>query len=227
MMNTQESGVTATMQNLNPDKFKLPVVVGFILVLFILSSTDVGYIPISTHQSLDLGVIPAIFAAMIGGYRVAIPVAVAWVLIGYSNPASHMQSVSIWSWGMVQVSFLLSVATSYKWLKKKYEYSPYNVYFSIVVSILIKTLLTILMTVYEADFRSLTQILKQGTLEMALSLMAMFLIIKHLRQIHILNGVKVKETKKDHPVKGVVYGVRLRLVEHDFASIKTNLREEE
>ena len=183
---------------LSQTKLKASFIIGFSLIILILSSTKIGYIPISDSHSLDLSIVPAIFAAMIGGYQVGIPLAVIWTLISYHNPASNTQMLSLWEFMAVQVLLLASVTWFYKWFKKKNRYSPWNVYYAIIAAVLLKNVLISILFLSKANYI-------KGALEMALCLLAMSLAIKHLRQIHLLNGVKKKQEQEEQAEEVIQY----------------------
>lgn len=189
---------------LNQNKLEIAVAIGFSLIIFILSSTNMGYIPISPYRSLDMGIIPAIFAAMIGGYRVGIPVAIMWAAIAYLNPASNLQIYGLWGLILNRVVLVTVAYHAYKVCKKYYEYSPANVYRAIIAAITAKNIMSNLILVYmlasvEHIFKFeiwIRYTMQHYVLELALCSLAMMLLIKHLRQVHILNGVKRREKAK-------------------------------
>lgn len=148
--------------------------------------------------------IPALFAAMIGGYRVGIPIAIAWAYMSFTNDASYFAIFPVWGLLLERFAFVIAAIESYKWFRKKYQYSPLNVYRTVIVAITIKDIVanTILAHVkryypndvlYHTWMRDSTEIY---LLELVLALLAMGLLIRHLRQIHILNGVKRKQKQK-------------------------------
>ncbi|MDK2600655.1 hypothetical protein QO179_24485 [Bacillus stercoris] len=201
---TAQEGARQIMKKLsiNQNKLEIAVAIGFSLIILILSNTEISYVPISQYRSLDLAVIPAIFAAMIGGYRVGIPVAVVWAINQYYNPASDMQAYSLLGLLVYEVIFLVSATWFYKLFKKIYIRSPFNVYRTIVAAVLVKNLVGNCILAYSVEnFFKLELWLRHGIqvciLEMALCLLSMALLIKHLRQVHILNGVRRKNKKEE------------------------------
>jgi riboflavin transporter FmnP len=191
-------------KKLSQSKLEFAVAVGFSLLILILSSTDVGYIKISPYRNLDMGIIPAIFAAMIGGYRVGIPVAILWAGVTYFNPASNLQIYGLPGLIINSVVLVTVVYHAYKVCKKYYTGSPYNVYRALVAGIVAKNLVSNAILVWmlikvervfklEVWLRYTTQ---HFVLELALCTLAMAFLIKHLRQVHILNGIKRREKAK-------------------------------
>jgi riboflavin transporter FmnP len=185
---------------INQNKLEVAVAIGFSLIIFILSSTNLGYIKISPHWNLDMGIIPAIFAAMIGGYRVGIPVAIVWSVIGYVNPDSNLQIYSLWGLMINKIVLVTIAYHAYKVCKKYYEYSPANVYRAIIAAITVEAIvsnITLTYMLYTSNMFEVTVWLRyavqQYLLELALCSLAMMFLIKHLRQVHILNGIKRRE----------------------------------
>lgn len=193
-----------TNTNISQNKLELMVAVGFSIIIIIMSNTKLGYIPISNHRSLDAGIICAIFAAMIGGYRVGIPVSLIWAFCAFTNDASHLQTFTLL--GLIAERLLLVVAAieSYKWFRRKYVASPANVYRALLVAITVKNIVANLILLYVLIY--VEQVFMLSTwvkytaeiylLEVALTSLAMKLLIGHLREVHILNGVKRREKAK-------------------------------
>jgi riboflavin transporter FmnP len=191
------------LKKINQNKLELLVAIGFSALIFILSSTDAGYIRLSPFRNLDMGIIPAVFAAMIGGYRVGIPVAIVWAGCAYFNPASELQ---IYGLAFLLINRLVLVTTayySYMVCKKLYDGSPANVYRGLFAAITLKNIVANLMLTYIIhadrifDGRAwLHDSAQQYVLELALCALAMAFLIKHLRQVHILNGIKRREKAK-------------------------------
>ena len=189
----------------NQNRLELLVAIGFSIIIFVLSSTEMGYIPISQYRSLDMGIIAGIFAAMIGGYRIGIPIAILWAYLGYTNPDSNLQMFTLPGLIVVKIVLVTVAYYAYKTCKRIYEFSPSNVYRALTVAITAKNIVSNLILAYvmihagENNFHLGSFMLssaKQLVLEIALCSLAMMLLIKHLRQIHILNGVKRREKAK-------------------------------
>lgn len=185
---------------MSQNKLEALVAIGFSVVIFLLSSTNVGYIPISPVRSLDMGIIPAVFAAMIGGYRVGIPVAILWAVAAYCNPASNLQIYSVWGLMLNRIVLVTVAYYSYKMCKKYFLYSPANVYRAIFIAVTAKNIVSNTVLVGVLHHRGIFQpevwiryTMQQYLLELALCSLAMGFLIKHLRQVHILNGVKRRE----------------------------------
>lgn len=185
---------------INQSKLEIAVAIGFSIIIFILSSTNIGYIKISPYWNLDMGLIPAIFAAMIGGYRVGIPVAFIWAIIAYVNPSSNLQIYTLWGLMLNRIVLVTTAYHAYKVCKKYYEGSPSNVYRAIFIAVTVKAVVANIIVVYTLHSHNLLEIsewgkyaLQQYVLELALCSLAMAFLIKHLRQVHILNGIKRRE----------------------------------
>jgi riboflavin transporter FmnP len=190
-------------KHLSQNKLEFLVAIGFSALIFILSSTDIGYIEISPLRSLDMGIIPAVFAAMIGGYRVGIPVAILWAGVAYVNPASNLQIYTLAGLIINRVVLVTVVYHSYKVCKRYYDGSPYNVYRALFAGITAKNIVANIIVIYvlhtEGIFHVNAWLLdsaQQYVLEIALCTLAMVFSIKHLRQVHILNGIKRREKAK-------------------------------
>lgn len=181
-------------------KLELAVAIGFSIIILVLSSTKIGYIHMDSYRNLDMGIIPAVFAAMIGGYRVGIPVAILWAFTAYYNPASNLQIYGLLGL-MINRTILVTVAyKAYMMCKKYWMYSPANVYRAIIVAVTVKATVANVMLLFlikeQGTFVMMEWLhysLQQYLLELALCTLAMAFLIKHLRQVHILNGIKRRE----------------------------------
>jgi hypothetical protein len=169
----------------------------------VLSSTRIGYIPIDGYRNLDIGIIPAVFAAMIGGYRVGIPVSIIWASATYINPASNLQVYGLPGLIIIYLILVTTAYYSYEVCKKRYLYSPTNVYRAIIVAVTAKNTIANAIFVFIMDYRHsfnavswLKYTAELYLLELALCSLAMAFLIKHLRQVHILNGIKRREKAK-------------------------------
>lgn len=182
-------------------KLEAGVAIGFSLLIFILSSTKIGYVPITDYRSLDLSLMPALFAAMIGGYRVGIPVAVAWAFIGYTNDVSNLQVYGFTGLLVSKLVFVIAAVWFYKLFRGRYQYSPYNVYRTVVAAVTVKAVVSnfVLALMLERDYplhHWLEYGMKEYLLELMLCTLCMALLIKHLRQVHILNGIRRRTKTK-------------------------------
>lgn len=185
---------------ISQNKLEVLIAIGFSLLIIVLSSTNLGYIPLSPYHSLDMAIIPAVFAAMIGGYRVGVPVAIIWAVCAYFNPESNLQVFGLYGLILTRVVLVTAAYHAYKVCKKYYEYSPANVYRAIVIAVTMKNIVAnglLVRALYEAEIFKVqvwaTTAAHQYLLELALCSLAMMFLIKHLRQVHILNGVKRRE----------------------------------
>lgn len=191
-----------TREKIKQTKLELLVAILFSFIIFVLSSTNIGYINITSEWNLDMGIIPAVFAAMIGGYRVGVPVAIAWSVLTFINPASNLQDYTFFGLLVERITLVTVAYYAYKICKKRYYRSPANVYRAIVASVVAKNIISYIIIALLLSVEGwATLALKQFVIELALCLLAMKFLIKHLRQIHILNGVKRKE--KNNKVKSV------------------------
>lgn len=181
-------------------KLEAKVAIGFSFAILLMSSTSIGYVKLTYGWNIDLAIIPAIFAAMIGGYRVGIPVAIVWGIISFFNPHSELQSFGLPGLIMMNVSLVTTAYFVYTVCKKLFIYSPANVYYGIIAAITAKNInaLFVIGTRTHYDHVSFTEswlsdLLSQYIIELGITTLAMAMIIRHLRQIHILNGVKRRE----------------------------------
>lgn len=172
----------------------------FSALILLLSATEVAYISLGDNRYMDLSVIPAVFAFMIGGPLVVVPVAVAWGVMGFLfMPAAPLYGLSMMV--LVRLMFALSCWAFYRLYKKINPGSPNNVYYGLTSALLLKWMTTnVVMTWVGAnnrfnDIESYILLL----MEMILCNLAMFMIVGKLREIHILNGIRRKEkrTKKE------------------------------
>lgn len=194
------------------NKLEFLIALGFGAIILVSASTEIGYIPLDSGRHLDMAIIPAMFAAMIGGYRVAIPVGTLWAFLAFHNIGITDSSLAFYGM-LINKLVLVTVAyAAYKACKKIYPYSPANVYRAIFIAISAKSLaynLFMWWYVVEKEFLTLEEWVLSSTqqyvMEVALCSLAMMLLIKHLRQIHILNGVKRREkAKKKRPSEASV-----------------------
>jgi riboflavin transporter FmnP len=186
---------------INQKKLEVAVAIGFSLIIFILCNTDIGYIPISESRSLDMAIIPAVFAAMIGGYRVGIPVAIGWAVMAYINPSSNLQIYSLIGLILNNIVLVTMAYYSYKVCKRLYDRSPANVYRGIIAAVTAKNIVANIALAFVLGRQETLDVwirysVQQYLLEIALCSLAMAFLIKHLRQVHILNGVKRREKAK-------------------------------
>lgn len=191
------------MSQMSQKKLEFFVAIGFSIVILVLSSTHVGYIPIDGYRNLDMGIIPAIFAAMIGGYRVGIPVAILWSITAFYNPASNLQIYGLLGLMINRVVLVTIAYKSYMMCKKYWMYSPANVYRAIIAAITAKNIVANIILAFlikeKGTFMMMEWLhysIQQYLLELGLCSLAMAFLIKHLRQVHILNGIKRREKAK-------------------------------
>jgi hypothetical protein len=184
-----------TRKDKNRNKTEILLSIGFTGLMFALSWSSVVYIPISDERIIDLSLVPIIFVAMIGGYKIAIPVAIGWWLSATFN---QLGNVYTWEWIFIyKMTFTISLVYFYDLFRKAYPYSPWNVYRTVIAAVVIKNLISAvgMMFMYSqvAPGIWVKNLAVEFTIELAICLLAMSLIIEKLRKIHILNGVRRKE----------------------------------
>lgn len=185
---------------------KLELILSIILsiAILIISYTEVGYVSLSQHRTIDLSIILALFASLIGGYKISIPVSIIWGCIYFSSSNANLELLSIYSVIGTRFIFVVGAIESYKYFRKRHKKSPMNVYRATIVAILSKNIFTTLMMIWKCsvnrNFININRILVESgyqiILELSLGILSMSLIIRHLREIHILNGVKRREKNK-------------------------------
>lgn len=181
----------------NRRKMELLISVAFTGLMFVLSWSDVVYIPLSDTRLLDLSLVPVVFVAMIGGYSVAIPVAIGWWI---SASLNQLGDAYTWQWILViKLSFSMSLVYFYGLFKRAYYQSPWNVHRTIIAAVSIKNIVVaIAMLVMFPHLEPISWIkdtVVQFIIEMAICLLGMSLLLEKLRKIHILNGVRRKEKR--------------------------------
>lgn len=194
-------------------KAEFLLVVGFTILLLIVTWSKVVYVPLSNDRILDLSLVPLMFAAMIGGYKVAIPVGTAWGFMCFFNlPMYDLHWIMI-----TKLSFAISLVYFYIIFKKAYKYSPWNVYRTIVASLIVKALVVGMATAMMFPDTPSDVWLKENliafTIELAICILAMRLLIEKLREIHVLNGVKRKE-KVQHEERRIAYHQQNKQTSH-------------
>jgi hypothetical protein len=182
----------------NRRKTELLIAVAFTGLMFILSWSDVMYIPVSDTRLLDLSLVPVVFVAMIGGYSVAIPVAIGWWLSASMNQLGA-EYHSLWILTS-KLSFSIALVYFYSFFKKIYYQSPWNVHRTIVAAVTVKniivTIAMIQMFPHVEPQVWIKDTMVQFTIEMAICLLSMSLLVEKLRKIHILNGIRRKEKQQ-------------------------------
>lgn len=156
--------------------------------------SQIVYIPIETTKMIDLTVVGFIFAVLIGGYSVGIPLSIVWSLITWFNIPLEFREWELWQVILTRVVFAVALVFSYDLARKIHPRSPLNVYRAVIAGILVKCLVAL---PFDIITRGISVGLKVrveiAVLEIALGCVFMGLLVKHLRQIHILNGVKKRE----------------------------------
>jgi hypothetical protein len=113
------------------------------------------------------------------------------------NIPEEFRKWDLWQMILVREIFAISLVFFYDLARKIFVGSPKNVYITIVISVVVKFLVGL---PFEMMARGVIPGLRirveTNILEMALCCIFMGLLIKHLRQIHILNGVRKKGEKK-------------------------------
>lgn len=205
----------------NQNRLDLLVALGFSALMLVLSISKIVYINVSPYHTLDMGLIIAIFAAMIGGYKVGLPVAIFWAYLAFENVASELQIFSLSGLIICRVTYVLVAVWGYKMFRRVYEFSPANVYRTIFLALLAKTIVAngilyqeLLQINYKMTMNSfLIEGLTLFVLEVALASLAMKLLIKNLRQVHILNGVKRREKARKKAKQAATDRVEIQYME--------------
>lgn len=171
----------------------------FSLIMVVMAFTKVAFVPISETRMLDLTILPMVFVAMIGGYRIGIIMAIPWSIITW-----HMGMNQVYDLGwllFVKTMAMVSTAYFYQLYKKVHKGSPYNVYRACIGGLIVKDIvLTIAVVMMFPDIEPREWARDTGVqflLEIVLCNFSIALLIKHLREIHILNGIKKKKKKEE------------------------------
>lgn len=177
-------------------RLELLTALGFSILILVLSATDIAYIGVGNDRYIDLSVIPAVFAFMIGGPWLVVPVATAWGVVGFFYLPTG-DEYGLLMMVMIRLMFALSCWFFYRLSKRVNPGSPNNVYYAIVIALVVKSLATnTVMTLATHGNRfNDTESYIILLLEMILSLVAMFMIVGKLREVHILNGIRRKEKR--------------------------------
>lgn len=180
---------------------ELMTAIGFSIVLILMSFTSDAYHPLNEFFVVDLVIIPAIFAAMIGGPRIIIPVSVMWTGIAFyqrfiQDAPSDIDSIYVIV--CIRILFLLGVWWTYQWSRKRFEGSPYNVYWGIAGGIVFKFLLMLPVVWYygQLNWHQVAIGTRSSLIQFGLTAFAMFIIVERLRKVHVLNGIRRKERTK-------------------------------
>lgn len=188
-----------TIKDKHRRRTELLLAVAFTGLLFILSWSDVVYVPVSSTRLLDLSLVPVVFIAMIGGYSVAIPVAIGWWLSASMNNLG-MEYHTYWIL-LVKLIFSLSLVYFYDFFRRRHFQSPWNVHRTIIVAVTLKNIV-VAIAMYQMFPDVPTEVWLKDTgaqlvIEMALCMLGMSLLLEKLRKIHILNGIRRKEKEQN------------------------------
>lgn len=182
------------------NRLEAKVALGFSLAILILSSTDIGYVRLTDGWNIDIAIIPAVFAAMIGGYKVGVPVAIVWGFITFFNPHSDLQMFSLPGLILMNISLVTTAYFVYIVCKRYFQYSPVNVYYAVFAAVTAKNINALFIMGTRVRYDNtythdewIIHIGQQYLIELGIVSLAMFMAIQHLRQLHILNGVKRRE----------------------------------
>lgn len=158
--------------------------------------SELAYVPLSPTKAIDITIVAIVLASLIGGYSVAIPLALVWSLVTALHVSPDFRTWPIWAMILSRELFVISLIYFYELFRRVYKYSPLNVYRGIVAGIIFKNLVAMPfdMVYRKADWLVLRG--EQSLIEIGICCVFMGLLIKHLRTIHILNGVRKKGEKK-------------------------------
>lgn len=177
-------------------RLELLTALAFSILILVLSATDIAYIEVGNDRYIDMSVIPAVFAFMIGGPWLVVPVATAWGIVGFFYLPTG-DEYGLLMIVMIRLMFALSCWFFYRLSKRVNPGSPNNVYYAIIIALVVKWFSTnMVMTVATQanrfnDPESYVILLMETTL----SSVAMFMIVGKLREVHILNGIRRKEKR--------------------------------
>lgn len=172
---------------------KILIAILFSTIAIVGGMSDLSYVPLSDTKAIDITIVAVTLAALIGGYRVAIPMVLVWSLVTCLHVDPSYRTWPLWAMILVREVFVIALIYFYEMFKRIYQYSPYNVYRALVAGILLRNVIAMPFDVF---YRKTDWLLLRGeqfVIEAGISIVFMSLLIKHLRQIHILNGVRKKE----------------------------------
>lgn len=185
----------ALQENAKQRKIQILITILFSLVTVITSfMTDMVYVPIAPDKVIDLTIVSFIFAVMIGGYWAALPLALVWSVATRLNVDPLFVKWAFWQMVLIRTIFAFGLVWAYQTARRMYPMSPLNVYRGMIGGLLIKAIAGLpfdMMT--RGSLHGAVLRIEIFVLEAALSSVFMALLIKHLREIHILNGVKKKK----------------------------------
>jgi hypothetical protein len=187
-----------TPQQHNHKKLQMAIAVLFSVLTVAIGFTDVALVPISDSKMIDLTVVAFVFATLIGGYRFGLPLAIVWSLVTWFNVDLEFRRWELWELIVVRGASAWAIFWFYNRAKKWHPRSPLNVYRAIIAGLFIKAVIGIPFDImYRGVQSGLLLRAEIFVLEAALCTLFMSLLIKHLRQIHILNGVRKKGEKNN------------------------------
>lgn len=124
----------------------------------------------------------------------AIPLALVWSIATKLNVDPQYLKWSFWELLLVRSIFAIGLVWCYETAKKLHYMSPYNVYRGMLGGLFIKAIAGLpFEMIVRGKLTGLVLRAETFVLEAALCSVFMALLIKHLREIHILNGVKKKQ----------------------------------
>lgn len=182
------------MTQISQRRLEVFVALGFSAALLGLSVFEETYIRFSPYHAIDLGMVLAIFAFMIAGPRIGVPVAAAWATIFYLTH-SHLSPYGFWSILIVKVGTAYAAWYAYQTAKKVWPGSRFNVYWGVLGAGIFRFVTSgiIVSLVHETNIFLMSDTYIELLLELSLCMVAMSMIVGKLRQIHILNGIKRRE----------------------------------
>jgi riboflavin transporter FmnP len=184
----------------NSTKEIILLMIIMLAIAAILTVTGFGFITITDHIIVDVLAVPVLIGSMIGisnnrSYIPALIMSIAWALLSFGP-----LGVTILYGIVIKVSVGLAVSASYKTLIELFPGSPRNVYIASTIAIVAHTMLHVAFGGWAISLAILLHLMA----ELGFTLVSLAVWIDKLRELHLLNGIVLPESKPDY--LGYVYG---------------------
>lgn len=167
----------------------------FTIPVLLLAGTKMGYIPLSETRMIDIAAIPALFAAICGGYAITIPLVFVWSFITFFFEKNAVEHYTFLGLMVINSVYLFGAIFWYRFLERYLQSAMHTLYCVVIISFSMRTLTMTLpfftsLGLYHQTLPFDYYTVITCILEIALSLVAIHLSLKHLHAIHIENEEK-------------------------------------
>ena len=174
------------MKEVKEKKKEVVVLTLFSVFIVILSMSEWAYIPVSDNMFLDLSVIPAVIAFLVGGWRAGMGVAMVWTVTGFVTGPIPPDSL-FWPTLIIKMTFAFVTWKSYDIAKKIRPGSPDCMYVAVLVGQFIRWFMTLgtFSLIRGVNYFVNEWMYIWMALETILCLAGLYLFVKRLRKVHV------------------------------------------